>query len=456
LLILHVAPRKGHLILKADCKLARISHPLPGKPDVENQVTGKIAIIGGGVAGLTAGYLLHDRYDVTLFEMESRLGGNAYTLDTKTGEEIDISVFFYSRLEYPNFCRLLTKLGIRSTTWPMEGLSQSFRNLGTGRTHYLSCDTTRPATILSLKNFRSLFHQAIVFWNYNKGTRLSKAGQFKDLTLRQALAYLPALKGDTAKLAIFPVCLMTSMYWNELMEAPAEFVFAKIDRQFGSLRKFLSWRLFPCKTRDYVEKLAAPFRDRIRLNAPVRSVSRAGNSVSVKLDDGVELKFDKVIFACPADRALALIEESTDDEKRLLGAWRYNDGLVVVHTDSSAYPPENMWAMYSYLYSDEGGEIDTSINAHYRFQNGVPDSSRYIGTQYPNIRFGKEWIEFQKVFRTPVYDRRSTASIEELPSLNGKLNSFFCGSHFGYGLHEDAVTSAVNVGKMLGADWDEG
>jgi len=417
-------------------------------------VTEKIAIIGGGIAGLTAGYLLHERYDVTLFEGDNRLGGNAYTLDTRSDEEIDISVFFYSRLEYPNFCKLLKKLGIESATWPMEGLSQSFQNLTTKRTHYLSCDTTRPASILSAKNFKSLFQQGIVIWNYSKGARLSKAGQFKDRTLRQALTFLPGLKDDVAKLAILPVCLMTSMYWNELMDAPAEFVFAKIEKQFGSLRKFSSWRLLPCKTREYIDKLADPFRDKIRLNSPVRAVSRADKSVTVKLDDGEELQFEKVIFACPADRALALIEDATAEETRLLGAWRYNEGLVVVHTDSSAYPPEHLWAMYSYLYSDEGGEIDTSINAHYRFQNGVPDNSRYIGTQYPNISFRKESIEFQKVFRTPVYDGKSTASIEALPSLNGTLNSFFCGSHFGYGLHEDAVTSAVNVGKMLGANWE--
>lgn len=277
----------------------------------------KIAIIGGGVAGLTAGYLLHDRYDVTVFEKDNRIGGNAYTLDTKDGQEIDISVFFYSRLEYPNFCKLLTKLGIESTTRPMEGLSQSFRNLATKHSYYLSCDLTKPSSTFSWKNFKSVFHQGVVLWNYRKGIRLSRAGQFKGLTLRQAMQYLPGLQGDVAKLAIFPICVMTSMVWDELMEAPADFVFAKIEKQCGSFRKFLSWRLFPCKTRNYIEKLATPFRDRIQLNASVQSVSRANNSVTVRLQDGQELEFNKVIFACPADRALAMIAEPTEEKKRL-------------------------------------------------------------------------------------------------------------------------------------------
>lgn len=416
-------------------------------------MTDKIAIIGGGVAGLTAGYLLHDQCDVTLFEKDNRLGGNVYTLDTKNGEEIDISVFFYSRLQYPNFCKLLSKLGIKSTTRPMEGLSQSFHNLKTNRDYFFSCDPARLKATFSFRNFKSIFHQGLVFWYYNRGIRMSKAGKFEGLTLRQALRFLPGFKDDILKLGIFPIIIMTSMFWDELMAAPAEFVFAKIEKQCGSPRKFFSWRLYPCKTREYVEKLAAPFRDKIKLNSNIKTICRKENSVTVKMDDGKEQKFDKIIFACPADTVLTMLETPTDEEKRLLGVWKYTDGLVMVHTDKSQYPPEDLWGMYSYLFSDEGGDLSLCVNAHYRFQNGVPENSNYIGIQHPNIDIDKDKIEFQKVFRTPCYDLNSTPVIKELPSLNGNMNSYFCGSHFGYGLHEDAVTSAINVGKLLGAQW---
>ncbi len=413
----------------------------------------KIAIIGGGVAGLTAGYLLNGLYDVTLFEKDERLGGNVYTLDTRTGEEIDITVFFWSPLLYPNFAKLLKKIGIKLTTRPMEGLSQSFRNMLTRKDYYLSCDLTKPRSTFSSKNFKSAAYQMIVLWNYMKIVRLYRKGRLDGLNLRQALSFCPALKGDILKLAIFPICIMTSMLWEELMEAPTEFVVAKINKQMGTPFKFASWRLYPCKTRVYVEKLAAPLSGRTRLNTKIRSVTRNGRSVALKMEDGTEETFDKVIFACPADTALGLLDEPTADETRLLSPWRYNNGLVIVHTDRSNYPPEDLWGMYSYLYTDEDGRINTSINAHYRFQNGVPDDSGYIGCQHPNIPIDTDKIEFQKVFRTPVYDHRSSATIRELPTLNGKKSTYFCGSHFGYGLHEDAVTSAVNVSRMLGAEW---
>lgn len=419
----------------------------------ENVMAESIAIIGGGVAGLTAGYLLHDRHDVTLFEKENRLGGNVYTLDTKTGEEIDISVFFWSLRAYPNFAMLLKKLGIRLSTWPMEGLSQSFRNMNTRRNYYLSCDPTQLRSTLSLKNFKSSIHQAVVLWNYIKLVRLYRKGKLTGLTLRQALAFCPALTGDLLKLAIFPICIMTSMLWDELMDAPSEFAVAKIEKQIGSPLKFASWRLYPCKTRVYIEKLAAPFKERIITGSDIASVTRNGRNITLTLADQSEHTFDKVIFACPADTALGLLAEPTADETRLLSPWRYNDGLVIVHTDKTNYPPEDRWAMYSYLYTDENGGINTSINAHYRFQNGVPDDSDYIGCQHPNIPIDPDKIEFKKVFRTPVYDKKSSRTIKELPSLNGKNNTYYCGSHFGYGLHEDAVTSAIDVSRLLGATW---
>ncbi len=414
----------------------------------------KIAIIGGGVAGLTAGYLLNDLYDVTLFEKDNRIGGNVYTLTTKTGEVIDATVFFYSKREYPHFCQLLKKLGIKLKTLPLEAASQSFFNISTGDSYFMSCDITSPRSMFSLKNVRGFFHQNIVVRNYFKGIRMYQEGELKGLTLKEVLPQLPALKNDVLKLAIFPICIMTSMSWDDLMAAPAEFVFAKIAKQFGSIRSFISWRLFPCKTREYVEKLAAPLGERIKLKAEIRSVRRNQNGVTVIMEDGKEHLFDKVIFACPADRALALLEKPNDEETRLLGAWRYNDGLVMVHRDKKHYPPEKLWAMYSYLYTDDNGKINTSINAHYRFQRGVPNNSMYMGTQYPNVDIDSDLIEFQKVFRTPIYDFASSATIPELPSLNGKQNTYYCGSHFGFGLHEDAIKSAVNVSKMLGAEWD--
>jgi predicted NAD/FAD-binding protein len=109
--------------------------------------------------------------------------------------------------------------------------------------------------------------------------------------------------------------------------------------------------------------------------------------------------------------------------------------------------------LYCYLYTDRNGKIETSINACYCKQKGVSKTSKFLGTQHPNFPIREELTDFQKVFRTPIFDADSVATIAELPTLNGQRHTYYCGSHFGAGLHEDAVTSAVDVAKDLGVDW---
>lgn len=107
----------------------------------------------------------------------------------------------------------------------------------------------------------------------------------------------------------------------------------------------------------------------------------------------------------------------------------------------------------SQLYTHRDGQYETSINATYGLQKGTAKDCRYLGTQHQNFPIDEALVEFKKVFRTPIYDQESFATTSRLPSLNGKMNSYFCGSHFGYGLHEVAVRSAVAVASELGVEW---
>lgn len=272
--------------------------------------------------------------------------------------------------------------------------------------------------------------------------------------MEEAMKLLPKFKGEAKKLLLFPLCLMASMHYHELMQAPATYFMGKLANHFGSIKKATSWRLINYRTKDYIEALAKDYLDKIVLNSDIKSIGRTDNNITLKKSDGSELIFDKVIFCCNADQALKLLEQPTDEEKRILGVWRYNNGPVVVHKDCTHFPEKDLWGMYEYIYTDRDGEIVTSINASYAYQKGVADDCGYLGTQNPNFPIDEDLIEFQKVFRTPIYDESSAPMIKELPTLNGVMNSYYCGSHFGYGLQEDAVVSAIEVGKKLGVMWD--
>ena len=410
-----------------------------------NAMKESIAIIGGGVAGLTAAYLLHETYDITLYEKDSRLGGNAYTYRSPDGDDIDISVFAFMKQSYTNFFKLLGELGVETMRFSLRGIGATSYNLDTHEGYAFSPLSLRGFLPAHFRTARSLAT------SIRKGVELLDAGQLDGLSMEESLRLLPELTGDSYLHFVFMLCLTSSMSCDEFMRAPATLFFGKVKRHFTSGPGV--FRLVKHRTKTYVDAMGDRFRDRVVLNTEIRKVTRGDDGVTLRTDGGEEVPFNKVIFACPADQALRMLDEPTADERRLLGPWKYKDGLVVVHRDDAHFPPEPMRNLYCYLYTDRDGKIETSINACYCKQKGISKTSRYLGTQHPNFSIREELTDFQKVFRTPIFDADSVATIAELPTLNGERHTYYCGSHFGVGLHEDAVTSAVDVAKDLGVDW---
>jgi predicted NAD/FAD-binding protein len=277
------------------------------------------------------------------------------------------------------------------------------------------------------------------------------------LTIEEALQKVPLLRGDARLIFIGCLCLISSMHCDDVLDAPARYFMEKLN-VYDDLLPIVPKTLFAINfvkngTRSYVRALSAPYREGIILNARIKSVRRQHARVQVRMEDGKELLFDKVIFACNADQALGLIEEPTRDEKRLLGAWRYTEGRIVVHSDHARFPRRELMQGYTFLYRDTGRYIETSVSGSLWALPGISKKCGLISTQHPNFPIARDRIVFEKVFRTPIFDPRSCSSIAELPSLNGVRNTYYCGSHFGFGLHEDAVTSAVEVARALHVDF---
>jgi predicted NAD/FAD-binding protein len=218
-------------------------------------------------------------------------------------------------------------------------------------------------------------------------------------------------------------------------------------------KALFSVRLAKKRTKSYVEALSAGFSDRVIFKANVKTIIRRDGRARVLLADGKELLFDKVVFACNADQALQLLQEPTEDEKRLLGAWRYTEGRVVVHRDHAHFPKRELMEGYTFLYRRTGRYIETSVSGSLWVLPGVSRRCNLISTQHPNFPIREDRIVFEKIFRTPIFDFRSCGTIQELPFLNGVNNTYYCGSHFGFGLHEDAVTSAIDVARRFGVDF---
>jgi predicted NAD/FAD-binding protein len=241
------------------------------------------------------------------------------------------------------------------------------------------------------------------------------------------------------------------MHGDDVLDAPAGFFIEKIKMHDDLMppKALLSVCFTKNRTNKYIYALSEPYRDRIMLNSKIKTITRQEHEVRIFMEDGRDMRFDKVVFACNADQALALLAQPTDDEKRLLGAWKYTEGRVVVHRDHSSFPKRELMEGYTFLYQEKDRYIQTSVSGSLWVLPGVSKKCDLISTQHPNFPIEKNRIIFEKVFRTPRFDFNSCPTIMELPFLNGINNTYYCGSHFGFGLHEDAVTSAMEVARRL-------
>lgn len=418
----------------------------------------KIAIIGGGIGGLTAAYLLNPSYDITLFEKENRLGGNAYTLQTNTGETLDIAVGSVLDRVACNFLKLLNDLNVPMVRQPKASLL-SIHDLETGEGFY--------PTFLSLKglfaqNF-SLLRSApsfikIPFFNH-KAVNLLDEGKLEGLSVENMFSLLPPLSKFETLIVMAPFCLLSSMCYKEVLKGPAEYFVGKMKAhgKFNPLLTLLG-NYFPKNfTRSYIDALTSRFQDKVVLNANIATVIRDKERVQIKMTGGETSVYDKVVFACNADQALSLLDDPTPDEKRLLGAWKYKEVPMVVHRDDKNAPKRALCQPWTCIQSPQNGSPHFSISyCTWLLSPAVSKKSPFFSTQYANFPIRENLIDTQKMFRVPFYDFDSFKTLKDLPSLNGKMNSYYCGSHFGYGLHGDAVNSAVNVARHLGIIWGNG
>jgi uncharacterized protein len=417
-----------------------------------------LVIVGGGVAGLTAAYLLQDKYQIALFEKSGRIGGNAYTLTTPEGGEADIAACAFGKISYKNVFKLFSKLHIETVSpfkidpFSSFGLGLSFCNLDTQKSLYIT-----PGIKGLLAQRFEIFRPSHLnsLWRLIRGlrraSRLLEAGDLKGLSVADALQKLPQLTGEAKLIFIGDLCLISSMHCDAVLDAPMEFFIEKLrtHEDLSPPKALFSVHFTKNGTKSYVDALSAGYKDKIRLNAGIKTVVRRDNKVKLIMEDGEAFLFDKVVFACNADQALDLLEAPTEAEKRLLGAWKYTEGMIVVHSDHSCFPKKEFMNGYTFLYKEKGRCLETSISGSLCMLPGVSDRCNLISTQHPNISIDKGRIVFEKIFRTPLFDFNSCSTTRELPSLNGINNSYYCGSHFGFGVHEDAVTSAIVVAEKL-------
>lgn len=411
----------------------------------------RIAIVGSGISGLSAAWLLAKRHEVVLYEADTRLGGHSHTASARVdGREIAVDTGFivYNEPTYPNLTRLLAHLGVATCPSDMSfGVS-----LDSGGFEYssnrLSSYVKDPRTLLNPR-FWAVVREVIRF--YRTGPAAMRALADQGLSLGQfleACGYGAAFQEDH----LLPqAAAIWSCSIQEIREYPAASFIAFCDSH--GLMRFAgrpSWRTVAGGSRSYVRAIEADFTGEIRRGAPVVSVRRiAGRAELRDAAGGLDL-FDDVVLACHADQALALLADARPSERNLLGAFRYTQNLAVLHADRRMMPRRRTWwSSWNYL-GHTGDHAEATVTYWMNALQPLGVKTDLFVTLNPPSRLSLAGEIRRERYDHPFFDGAAMAAQKDLWSLQGVCNTWFCGAYFGAGFHEDGLQAGLAVAEQLG------
>ncbi len=425
-----------------------------------------LAIIGTGIAGMGCAHFLHRDYELTLFEQDDHVGGHSNTVVTPepgTGRELPIDTGFmvFNRVTYPLLCRLFDHLGVPMKTTDM---SFSVRDHESGLEWCGSSLNHLFAQRRNLLNLRFLRMLAEVNRFNREAVEALHDPRLLELTLRDYVRSRGHGR-DFVNLYLVP---MSSAVWStspdQMMDFPAKALLRFFHNHgFLGLNTQHQWWTVDGGSREYVRRLTAPWENRILEDSGVYRVRRVAGRVVVITNDGAHREFDEVIFATHADQALELLDDPTDRETRLLGNFKYQENTATLHTDPSVMPKtRRAWASWNYeLARSADGQLSPATHYWMNRLQGVSERESYfVSINRP------EAIDPHRVIRRincthPLFSLGAIRAQAELPALNeearGRSGTYFAGSYFRSGFHEDAFMSAVKLSEMLlGRDpWGE-
>lgn len=409
-----------------------------------------IAVIGSGIAGLSAAWLLSQTQNVTIFEKADRLGGHSNTVLARVPEgdvPVDTGFIVYNEQNYPNLTAFFDRLGV--VTAPS---SMSFAvSIAEGRREY------------SGKHLNGLFgqrrniirpeHWQLVgdILRFFREAERQVASCPDDLSIAQFLdrfGYSRVFIEDH----ILPI---SAAIWSTPSRGMLDFP-AKTFIEFFANHSLLQvgnrpiWRTVRGGSRQYVSRVAAQHGFETVTNAAIQTVIRHAQGAEIFFANGTRRHFDEVIFACHADEALALLADPSDAERNILGAFRFTTNHAVLHTDQSFMPQrKHLWSSWNYL---RGAQDHGALSLTYWMNRLQPldTQTNIFVTLNPHRPFAPGTVQYEIDYQHPLFDARAIAAQRDLWQVQGNQHSWFAGAWMGYGFHEDGLQSGLEVAERIG------
>lgn len=404
----------------------------------------KIAVIGTGISGLGAAYLLQPYHDITVYERNAYIGGHTRTIDVPTGDTktpVDTGFIVFNNWNYPNLLGLFKELDVPYQKSDMSfgvSVNHGWLEYGSGGMFAQKRNWVRP----------KYYGMLVDILRFNKQA-LSYIESDADITLQECLDQLNMGEWFRRYYLLAMGAAIWSCPIDTIMKFPAR-TFLQFFKNHGllSVNNRPQWYTVSGGSREYVTRLTESFKDKIKLNSAVEKVRKQGEQWLV---DG-EI-FDQVIFACHADEALKMLDDPSQVQD-VIGAFDYQDNQIIVHSDTSFMPREKKcWASWVYL-SETREDKNQAVSLSYWMNNlqGLDPSYPLIVTLNPGRRPQEDLILDEHIFSHPIFDLKAIKAQEEIGEIQGKNGLWFCGAYQRYGFHEDGLLSAVNVVKAMGVD----
>lgn len=416
----------------------------------------KIAIVGTGISGMVAAYLLHRDHEITVFEAADYIGGHTNTIDVGVAGQtysVDTGFIVFNDWTYPNFMKLLGRLGVETQASDMSfsvkcertGLEYNGTSLNT--LFAQRQNLFRPSFYRMIRDILRFNREAVSLLDQHEpGPSLGKyleshrySKEFVDQYIVPMGAAIWSASHDN--MWEFPTRYLVQFFKNHGM--------LSVDNR-------PQWRVITGGSRSYADKLVAPFRPRIILNSPVESISRSPGFVEIRASlqrrEDRALRFDHVIIATHSDQALAMLADPSPKEKEILGAIHYQENEVVLHTDPSMLPHRRLaWAAWNYhLLPIQPNRAVVTYHMN-RLQRLAAPVELCVTLNHTNA------IEPARILRRftyhhPIYSSDAVAAQRRHGEINGINRTSYCGAYWGFGFHEDGVKSALAVCKPFGKD----
>ena len=409
----------------------------------------RIAIVGAGVAGLTAAHLLNEEHDITVFEAARWPGGHVNTIRVDLPDEtheVDTGFIVFNDRNYPGFEALLRSLDVPTKPSHMsfsvsdgrdfEYSSRSLDGLLANRSHVL-----RPSFARMLRDVRRFQREAPALIGLNGdgpslGGFLEEGRYSREFIERLIVPQAAAVwSSDPAQMWSFPAGYLAEFFANHGMLG---------------LRNRPRWRVVEGGSKRYVERLVAPFQERLRLSTRVARIQRFEDRVEVTPAGGEAEAFDEVVIGAHSDQALAMLADPSDAEREVLGAIPYRPNQAVLHTDASLLPRRRRaWASWNYHLTPEppGRPV---VTYHMNRLQSLNSREQLCVTLNLGERVDPERVIRAIEYHHPVYTHEAVAAQKRFSEVSGVNRTHYCGAYWGFGFHEDGVQSALRACAAFG------